>query len=106
LSKFELADNGAGRFKLSGDMSFDTAEQILRASEKLFKQQEKIEIDLAGVQHTDSAGLALLLEWAGRAKRAGNEICFVAIPDKVRAIAVTAEVEALLGPGYSGSSKK
>jgi phospholipid transport system transporter-binding protein len=106
VSKFEFADNGAGRFELRGDMSFETAEQILRASEKLFKDQAKIEIDLAGVQRTDSAGLALLLEWTGRAKRADTEISFVAIPDKVRAIAVTAEVEALLGPTYSVSSKK
>jgi phospholipid transport system transporter-binding protein len=106
VSKFELADNGEGHFALRGDMSFDTAERILRASEKLFRRQAKIEIDLAGVQHTDSAGLALLLEWVGRAKREGTEICFVAIPDKVRAIAVTAEVEELLDSGYSASSKK
>jgi len=106
VSKFEFADNGGGRFALRGDMSFETAERILRTSEKLFRRQAKIEIDLAGVQHTDSAGLALLLEWVGRARQVGAEICFVAIPDKVRAIAVTAEVEDLLDSGYSTSSKK
>jgi phospholipid transport system transporter-binding protein len=106
VSNFELVDHGAGRFELSGDMSFDTAEQILQASEKLFRRQAKIEIDLGGVQRTDSAGLALLLEWTGRAHQSGTEMRFVAIPDKVRAIAVTAEVQHLLDGSYSSSSKK
>ena len=106
VSNFDLVDRGAGRFELSGDMSFDTAEQILQASEKLFRRQANIEIDLGAVQRTDSAGLALLLEWTGRANRSGSAISFVAIPDKVRAIAETAEVQHLLERGYSSSSEK
>ena len=77
-------------------MSFDTAEQILQASDRLFRRQATIEIDLAGVRRTDSAGLALLLEWIGRAHQSGTAIRFVTIPAKVRAIAETAEVLHLL----------
>jgi phospholipid transport system transporter-binding protein len=106
VNSFELADRGNGHYALSGDMSFDTAEQILQASEKLFRQQKKIEVDLGGVQRTDSAGLALMLEWTSRAKQDGVEINFAAIPDKVRAIAETAEVRHLLERDYSSSSKK
>lgn len=77
-------------------MSFNTAEQILRHSEKVFQRQTKISIDLAGVTRTDSAGLALLLEWISWATRSGSEISFIAIPEKLRAIAETAEVQDLL----------
>jgi len=96
VSDFELSERDAGHFEFNGEMSFETAEQILRASETLFKRQSKICIDLAGVTRTDSAGLALLLEWISRARQSGSEVSFVAIPEKLRAIAETAEVQQLL----------
>jgi phospholipid transport system transporter-binding protein len=96
MSDFEFVDRGAGRFDLSGDMSFATAEQILRMSDKLFRQQDDIAVDLAAVRRTDSAGLALLLEWVALSRRRGSSIRFENLPDKLRAIAETAEVEELL----------
>lgn len=96
MSDFELTEHGAGHFEFKGEMSFKTAEQILRASESSFQRQSKICIGLAGVTRTDSAGLALLLEWIGKAHQSGSEVSFVAIPEKLRAIAETAEVQQLL----------
>ena len=61
MSEFSLEDLGDGRFALRGRMSFDTCGQILEQSEDLFEQHTLIEVDLSGVKHTDSAGLALLL---------------------------------------------
>ena len=104
MSNFDLAETDEGRFTLRGDMSFQTAEQILRASEKLFANCTKIEVDMSGVEKTDSAGLALLLEWMGRAAHAEAEICFTGIPTKVLAIAETAELSDLLERSYSSSS--
>lgn len=106
MSEFDLADLGEGRFALSGDMSFHTAEQILQASERSFAQQARIEVDLSGVRETDSAGLALLLEWISRSCLAAKVICFTGIPDKVLAIAETAEINDLLNRSHSSSSKK
>ena len=105
VSDFELSDLGEGRFALRGDMSFDTAEQILRASEKLFDAHAHIEVDLSNVAETDSASLALLLEWITRANRSEREIRFVSLPEKVLAIAQTTEVDELLRRYYSSSSK-
>ena len=34
MSEFTIEDLGDGRFALSGEMTFDTAEQILRGSEE------------------------------------------------------------------------
>ncbi len=63
MSNFKLEDRGGGKFALGGRMAFDTAGQILFDSEELFEEHTRIEVDLSGVNHTDSAGLALLLEW-------------------------------------------
>ena len=104
MADFELHDLGDGRFALSGAMSFDTAERILRASESLFEQHNRLELDLSGVTDTDSAGLALLLEWVTWANHTVREIRFAGMPEKIMAIARTTEVDGLLtrGERWSG----
>ncbi len=96
---FELEDIGEGRFRLVGDMSFGTAESILRRSEDLFEDYTRIEVDLSGVEKADSAGLALLLEWTTWAIQTVREIRFVDMPERVVAIARVTEVENLLARG-------
>lgn len=96
MREFELTDLGEGRFALRGDVSFRTAESILRASERTFRGQKAIDLDLAEVTRTDSAGLALLLEWLRKAAGAGTEIHFANIPEKIHAIAVTADISELI----------
>lgn len=99
MSEFELSDLGGGRFSLSGDMSFATAERILRDSERPFSEHTQLEIDLSGVRKADSAGLALLLEWITWANHTVREIRYVSIPQSIRAIAETTEVDQLLNRG-------
>ena len=98
-SDFTLEDNGGGRFLLSGSMTFHTAAQILRVSEEPFEQHTRIEVDLRGVTATDSAGLALLLEWITWANHTVREIRFLHTPEKIDAIAKTTEVDHLLKRG-------
>ena len=99
MSKFELNDLGEGHFGLSGEMTFETAERILVASEEPFEQHTRIEVDLSGVTKADSAGLALLLEWITWANHTVREIRFEGMPEKISAIAKTTEVESLLTRG-------
>lgn len=99
MRDFELTDLGGGRFALSGDMTFDTAGQILRQSEDPFEEHTRIEVDLSDVEDTDSAGLALLLEWITWANHTVREIRFLEMPEKIKAIARTTEVEHLLKRG-------
>ncbi len=96
MSSFELRQNGDKGFALEGAMSFETADQILTASEKLFGSFDSLEIDLSRVNDADSAGLALLLEWKARAQRAAGDIRFVGLPESLIAIAQTAEVSDLI----------
>lgn len=80
-------------------MTFHTVGQILRASEEPFEEHTRIEVDLSGVSDTDSAGLALLLEWITWANHTVREIRFVETPAKIDAIAKTTEVDHLLKRG-------
>jgi len=104
MSDFTLEDLGDGHFTLSGEMNFATAEQILRASEEPFEEHTQLDIDLSGVTDSDSAGLALLLEWVTWANHSVREIRFSNVPDTILAIARTTEVENLLtrGERWSG----
>jgi phospholipid transport system transporter-binding protein len=99
MSKFELKDLGEGHFALNGEMTFETAERILMASEEPFEQHTRIEVDLAGITRSDSAGLALLLEWITWANHTVREIRFLSMPERILAIARTTEVEQLLKRG-------
>ena len=99
MSNFELEDRGGGKFALSGRMAFDTAGQILFESEEMFEEHTRIEVDLSGVSHTDSAGLALMFEWITWANHTVREIRFVETPEMIDAIANTTEVDHLLKRG-------
>ena len=85
-------------------MSFESAERILQASEKPFAKHTSLEIDLSGVTMSDSAGLALLLEWVTWANHTVREIRYTGMPERVMAIAKTTEVDGLLtlGERWSG----
>lgn len=106
VSDFEITETGDGQFAIRGDMSFRTAERILRASTKSFAGKSEIEIDLSSVEKTDSAGLALLLEWMSRARQQDQAIRFAGIPDKLLAIAQTTELDDLLNQSSVTSSSK
>ncbi len=99
MAEFTLEDLGDGHFALSGEVSFDTAEKILEASEKPFEEHTRIEMDLSGVTMGDSAGLALLLEWVTWANHTVREIRYSGMPERILAIAKTTEVESLLSRG-------
>lgn len=99
MAGYSLENLGDGRFALHGQMSFDTASEILDESEVLFEEHTLLEVDLSGVTHTDSAGLALLLEWITWANHTVREIRFHGMPQKIDAIAKTTEVDHLLKKG-------
>ena len=99
MADFSLIDNGDGHFTMSGEMSFDTAESILQASEKPFEAHTSIEVDLSGITMSDSAGLALLLEWVTWANHTVREIRYSGVPKRIIAIAETTEVAALITRG-------
>lgn len=99
VPQFKLAALGGGRFALSGVLGFSTAKAILAASKQLFADHAVLKIDFAGVTHSDSAGLALLLEWINWAKAYRREIRYFTVPQPILAIARISEVSDLLRAG-------
>ena len=87
-----------GHFRVSGRLGFETAAEALEASRGLFSEHPQLVMDLGGVTGTDSAGLALLVEWIACAKRAGCKLTFRHIPEQALALARISEVDKLL-PG-------
>lgn len=57
-----------------------------------------LQVDCAGVTESDSAGLAVLLEWLAAASKLGRQMRFSNLPDGIRAAAQISDVTALLEP--------
>lgn len=77
---------GEGRYRLLGDMSFDTAIPALRQAEPLFRGGMPLVFDLAGVTRADSAGVGLLIEWLRLARQAGCPLHYANLPEPLRAM--------------------
>jgi len=95
-SKAKLDALGSGRFRVSGVLDASTAGEVLRQSEQRFADAERLEVDLGGVAESDSAGLALLIEWVRGARQRKQEIRFANVPAQINALAKISEVEDLL----------
>jgi phospholipid transport system transporter-binding protein len=55
-----------------------------------------LQIDCAGVTESDSAGLAVLIEWLSCATKQGRGIRFENLPEGIRAAAQISDVTAIL----------
>jgi phospholipid transport system transporter-binding protein len=103
MTRARLEALGAGRFRVSGVLDASTAGDVLEESEPRFTQAQEpmIEVDLGGVGESDSAGLALLIEWLRMARQAGKKIHFANVPAQIEALARISEVEDLIAAGGS-----
>ncbi|MEM9759803.1 MAG: STAS domain-containing protein [Pseudomonadota bacterium] len=99
MAEFSFSDAGGGRFALSGVLGFETAGEIVALSRTHFAKHSVIEVDFAGVERSDSAGLAVLLEWVNWAKISVREIHYINIPKQILAIAEISEVDSMLSAG-------
>lgn len=88
------AENGS--WHISGDLIFATVPGLLAQKERLFNGQGKLVIDLAGVDYSDSAGLALILEWLDECRRINRELCVRNAPRSMLDIARVTNVSDIL----------
>ena len=96
-----------GAIAVSGRLDFTTAKQALLAvntemaaqwqsSQAVESSAATQTIDLGGVTHSNSAGLALMIEWLAEAQRARQTIRFANIPDSLRQISTVCQVDSLI----------
>lgn len=87
---------GDGRARVEGVLHFDTVASVLPAGEEAIAAGHATLIDLKDVTESDSAGLALLIEWLSYAKAAQQPLRYENVPGQMRALAHLSDIEDLL----------
>jgi phospholipid transport system transporter-binding protein len=73
--------------EVSGPLTFDTVPRVLSDSAAWFVPgRADVAVDLKGVGRSDSAALALLVEWLRLAKAAGRDLRLTNVPPQLRSI--------------------
>ncbi len=89
-------DDMTGLFHVGGELTFATVKDILEPAQILFDSASELDIDLTDVIRSDSAGLALLINWIRTAKIDNKKIVFHNIPAQMLAIANASGLDELL----------
>ncbi len=84
-----------GRVSVSGSLDFDSVPDLVETPWGE-GAPARIEVELGAVRRADSAGLALLLEWARAARRQGRQIHFRHTPEQLKSLARVTGVDAIL----------
>jgi phospholipid transport system transporter-binding protein len=92
-----VLDGSAGRYRLTGVAGMATARALLERGRAEFAGQPSVEVDLSAVTAADGAGLAVLLDWVGRARATGQHLRYVGLPAQLTGLARLCGVEAMLG---------
>lgn len=95
---------GPGRFRLAGSLGFDEAPRILQEGEAAFGPLAEAEVDLGGLERADSAGLAVLLEWALAARASGRQVRYRNVPAPLASLAGVSGADEMLASGGGDGS--
>jgi phospholipid transport system transporter-binding protein len=100
-ARFQLVATGPGSLSVQGPLNFASARRACELGIEALAQASgsKLEIDCGGVTVSDSAGLAVLLEWLSVAQRAGRSLRYTQLPEGLLALARISEADPLLERG-------
>lgn len=104
MAKLSLIEQSPGYFTVEGNLNFASIDKHTLQSFKFLKGIETICIDLAKVGTTDSAGLALMIEWIRQSRTIRAQLRFKNIPDQLLALAKLSGFDET--EYYSGSSPR
>lgn len=96
-SAFQLDTGTPGCLGVSGVLDFSNAAKALGAMEAALTDRAIVQLDLAGLQHADSAGLSCVVAVVSDAARQGRALGVAHMPAGMKALAVVSEVDGLLG---------
>lgn len=83
MSRLNIIKESAGRFVIDGDLTFATIDKQTLKSFSFLKAAKEITIDLSRVSSTDSAGLALMIEWIKYSRQNRTQLSFKNIPEQL-----------------------
>lgn len=89
-------DNVQQRLAISGELTLASVQQKMTETELVFKDSQPLEIDLAEVSKSDSAGLALLIHWLREAYQVEKTIVYTNMPIQMLAMARACGLEEIL----------
>lgn len=93
--EFVAADGGA-RWTYAGALTFANAEAVLDSTGSLPLPSSGV-ADLSGLEHADSAALAVLLALRRRAAAEGQTLAFASVPDSIVSLARVYGIDTIVG---------
>lgn len=84
------------RARIVGALDFQTVTALLPIGAAAIERGEAAAIDLAGVTGSDSAGLALLIEWLSVARAVQHPLRYENLPTQLHQLAALSDVEELI----------
>lgn len=99
MADAQFADLGGGRWRLSGNLDFDTVGAVVGHPGARLEAGDDVRVDLARLARTDSAGLALMVEWLREAQACNAGIRFENVPPQLHALARVCGLENILPLG-------
>lgn len=94
----QLAERGEGRCTLAGSLTLETVPWLWRELRGGGLLSTATEADLSELTESDSTGLALLVTWRAIRKRAGGDVTFNGVPERLRLLAALTGAQAVLAP--------
>jgi phospholipid transport system transporter-binding protein len=93
-----ISEPAAGRILVAGELTFATARDARHLGLLVLEgsSAQRLIIDCSGVTRSDSAGLAVLLDWLAWGRRKSRVIALENLPASLVAIAKISEVDELL----------
>ena len=97
MSETAIEAQGDNSYLISGELNMQTVPALLEQVEPILnRSQDEVCFDLQAVTRSDSAGLALLVEWMQFARQRDRKLSFRNLPDQLRDIARISGLEDIL----------
>jgi phospholipid transport system transporter-binding protein len=82
--------------RVRGELNFASVADLWRKTGPLFATDPPARIDLGEVSHSNSAGVARLVDWLSQAHHRQRELVFLNVPAQMRAIIQVADLDTVL----------
>jgi phospholipid transport system transporter-binding protein len=98
IERVQTPAGAPARLQLRGPLTFATAAAIWRDGLRALEGcgDGAVEIDCAGIERADSAGLAVLIEWLAWGSQRDRDVRLQALPPSLVEIARISELEELI----------
>jgi ABC-type transporter Mla MlaB component len=93
ITAVDSPEKDRGCFLLSGTLGFDSVPDLMKQALRLFAPFDSIVVDFSGVDHCNSAGLAIILEFTRQMRQQNKTICFKSIPEDIHTFARAYSIE-------------